>query len=98
MCNGRNQAGPLARLILPTIWLWIRFSNFDPEYKKVFDSLLLSRLETGFSSLKSISKKVTKQDQRGERASRNHLNNKQVKVSYSYVSDIQMFLIQIPTV
>ena len=98
MCNGRERAGPLARLILPTVLLWIRFSNFDPEYKKVFDSLLLSRLETGFSSLKSISKKVTKQDQRGERASRNHFNNKQVKVSYSYFYNIQMFPIQVPTV
>ena len=23
---------PLARLILPTVWKWIRFRNFDPEY------------------------------------------------------------------
>ena len=31
-CKGWKRAGPLARLILPTVCLWIRFSNFDPEY------------------------------------------------------------------
>ena len=32
-CNGQNgQAGPLARLNLPTVCLWICFCDFDPEY------------------------------------------------------------------
>ena len=26
------RAGPLTRQILPMVWLWIRFSNFNPEY------------------------------------------------------------------
>ena len=31
-CIGWKWAGPLACLILPFVWLWIRFSNFNLEF------------------------------------------------------------------
>ena len=31
-CNSWMQCRTLARLFLPTVWWWIRFSDFDPEY------------------------------------------------------------------